>query len=78
MMNVDTDLRDRCKNLYVAVCEELGKKLPEKESLFRAMQREANEYSNFPIATNLGDIMADYYDVLDSATIERFVRLRAL
>lgn len=78
MMGVDTDLQKRCRNLFIAVCEELAKKVPEQETLFRAMIREAKEYSNFPIATNLGDIVASYYDTLDDATIKKFVMLRAL
>lgn len=75
---MDTDLKSRCKDLFIAVCEELAKKIPEQEILFRAMIREANEYSNFPIATNLGDIVASYYDTLDNDTIKKFVQLRAL
>ena len=75
---MDTDLKLRCKDLFIDVCEELTRKIPEQETLFRALQREANEYINFPIATNLGDVVASYYDILDDETVKKFVMLRAL
>lgn len=78
MLNIDTDLKEKCKKIFLAVCDELAQKIPEKAPFFLALKREANDYPNFPIITNLGDVLADYYDVLDDATIEKFVKMRAL
>lgn len=78
MLNVETDLKQKCKELFISVCEELAQKIPEKAPFFLALKREASDYKNFPIATNLSDVVADYYDVLDDATIEKFVKMRAL
>ena len=78
MLNIDSDLKEKCKNLFLAVCDELAQKIPEKAPFFLALKREASDYKNFPIITNLGDVVADYYDMLDSSTIEKFVKMRAL
>lgn len=77
MLRIDEDLRKKYVSVFVAVCEELGKKLPEKQDLFRAMTREANEYNNFPIVDNLCYLVVDYYDILDDDTVKKFVQLRA-
>lgn len=78
MLTIETNLEQKCKNLFLAVCDELSQKIPEKAPLFLALKREATDYPNFPIITNLGDVVADYYDTLDDATIEKFVKMRAL
>lgn len=77
MLRIDKELEVRYRNLFLSVCDELAQKIPEKESLFRAMQREANEYLNFPIVDNLCYLVIEYFDELDRDTIEVFVRLRA-
>ena len=77
MLRIDKELEVRYRNLFLSVCDELAQKIPEKESLFQAMQREANEYLNFPIVDNLCYLVIEYFDELDRDTIEVFVRLRA-
>lgn len=77
MLRIDEDLRNRYVDVFMTVCEELAEKMPEKKMIFRALQREATEYNNFPIVDNLCYIMIDYYDELSDETIRKFVQLRA-
>ena len=77
MLRIDKELHERYVNVFETVCEELGKKIPEKQDLFRAMTREANEYKNFPIVDNLCYLVVDYYDILSDETVRKFVQLRA-
>ncbi len=77
MLRLEEELEKRYRNLFVAVCEELAQKRPDKEDFCLAMQREATDYKNFPIVDNLCYLAITYYDDLDDETIREFVKVRA-
>jgi len=61
-------------NYFIALCDELAEKVPEKETYFHNLQRE-HEECMFNVLVNTENIVREYYDILEKGTILKFVHI---